>query len=133
MKSLKGFAFVIVIFVSLSAFSSIEVVTLNCGAPKTNDNRMIVGVGYDVQIKTGYDAHVINKDGTYGAPIVPSFRLVSKVVSPTAQPRYEDLNLVSRDANGNYNLTGLNEVVIVNKNFNQAFVNFNDSATASCD
>jgi hypothetical protein len=133
MKTLKGLTLAAVVCMSSQAFSSVSLRTLDCGAPKSNTGNMILGVGYKIQISSGFDTHVRNPDGTVGKGWGPAFRLVSQVVSPSAQPTVEVLKLVSRDANGSYDLTGQNETVTVSNNLNRAIVSFNNSATAICD
>jgi len=118
---------------SAQAFASVTVTTLNCGSAKVDGN-LIVGVGYQVRITSGFDTHVRNPDGTIGAPISPSFELISRVISPSAQPYSTPLKVVSRDSKGNYNLSaeGDSATVLVNQKFSKAIVTLGSGAVAKC-
>lgn len=114
-KFIKALSLVaVVVLVSSQSFAAITIKELSCTAPRTSQGNMIVGVGYAVQIKGGFNTHILNPNGTIGAAIEPSFQLVTRVIAPSAQPRFTDLNLVRRDADGNYILATNGVSVVVN-------------------
>jgi hypothetical protein len=132
-KFIKALALsAVVVLVSSQVFAAITIKELSCSAPRTSQGA-IVGVGYTVHIRGGFDTHVVNPDGTIGAPMEPSFQLIARVVAPHAMPHITDLVLRGRNSDGAYLLSADGVEVVVDYGLRTASLAFTvNGATAVC-
>lgn len=130
-KFSQSLVLAVAVLISSQSFAAQRIILLECGSLKNAQGQMLIGVGYSVQIRTGLDTHKSNPNGSIGV-LVTNFQLISKVVSPSAKPQVQDLTLVSRGSNGEYNLANSTSNVVVNNGMSQASLLLSNGATGSC-
>lgn len=129
MKNL--FITTIITLASVASMAYVSEVTMNCDSAKAKDGTPLVGVGYQLVINHGFDTHAPNGHGGFGQSFMIA-DLISKVVSPTAEPQIERLVLQRKKATGYY-FADDKVAASVNKSLSAARVLFSDSkATAEC-